>query len=41
VATAVGPDVILELADEPYPARIRSADEGSLTTLVMPVARPR
>jgi hypothetical protein len=36
VEAGVGPDVMLELAPTPHPAVVRSADQGSLTTLVMP-----
>ncbi|MET9958379.1 MerR family transcriptional regulator [Streptomyces sp. NPDC006326] len=36
---AVGPDVLLEITREPgRPVLVRSADQGSFTTLVMPVA---
>ncbi|MEV5297299.1 hypothetical protein [Amycolatopsis methanolica] len=34
----VGPDVLLEFAGPQQVARVRSADQGSFTTLVMPVA---
>ncbi|WP_243744737.1 transcriptional regulator [Streptomyces hainanensis] len=34
---SVGPDVLLELASEAAPVVVRSADQGSFTTLVMPV----
>jgi DNA-binding transcriptional MerR regulator len=34
--TSVGPDVLIELVDALRPAVIRSADQGSFTTLVMP-----
>ncbi|WP_431923296.1 MerR family transcriptional regulator [Amycolatopsis tucumanensis] len=34
----VGPDVLLEFAGPLQVARVRSADQGSFTTLVMPVA---
>ncbi|MFJ4775885.1 MerR family transcriptional regulator [Streptomyces sp. NPDC088762] len=37
---SVGPDVLLELFDPPRPVLVRSADQGSFTTLVMPVALP-
>ena len=37
VASAVGPDVMLDLRGPDQPATIRSADRGDLTTLVMPV----
>jgi DNA polymerase III sliding clamp (beta) subunit (PCNA family) len=40
LAISVGPDVIIELADGPRPAVIRSADHGSLTTLIMPQRTP-
>ncbi|MEU5022881.1 MerR family transcriptional regulator [Streptomyces milbemycinicus] len=34
---SVGPDVLLEIASEARPVVVRSADQGSFTTLVMPV----
>jgi DNA polymerase III sliding clamp (beta) subunit (PCNA family) len=34
---AVGPDVVLEIADPPAPVVVRSADVGTATTLLMPV----
>ncbi|MDT0320121.1 MerR family transcriptional regulator [Streptomyces millisiae] len=34
---SVGPDVLLELASDAAPVVVRSADQGSFTTLVMPV----
>ncbi|TDU74412.1 MerR family transcriptional regulator [Streptomyces sp. KS 21] len=38
---AVGPDVLLEISFAPArPVLVRSADQGSFTTLVMPVALP-
>ena len=37
---SVGPDVLLEIASTTEPVVVRSADQGSFTTLVMPV-RPR
>jgi DNA-binding transcriptional MerR regulator len=40
LAISVGPDVIVELADGPRPAVIRSADHGSFTTLLMPRRSP-
>ncbi|WP_283844524.1 MerR family transcriptional regulator [Streptomyces sp. RerS4] len=40
VESGVGPDVLLEIPTTPRPALIRSADQGSFTTLVMPVALP-
>ncbi|MEU4808896.1 MerR family transcriptional regulator [Nocardia fluminea] len=36
VATAVGPDVMLDLIAPDQPVLIRSADDGDLTTLAMP-----
>ncbi|WP_199435545.1 DNA polymerase III subunit beta family protein [Qaidamihabitans albus] len=35
---SVGPDVLLEIAGEALPTVVRSADQGSFTTLVMPVS---
>ncbi|MEU4198494.1 MerR family transcriptional regulator [Streptomyces sp. NPDC026294] len=35
--SGVGPDVLLEVASEGEPVVVRSADQGSFTTLVMPV----
>ncbi|MEU9118655.1 MerR family transcriptional regulator [Streptomyces sp. NPDC048506] len=35
----VGPDVLLEIASVDRPVVVRSADQGSFTTLVMPVQR--
>ncbi|GAA4517302.1 MerR family transcriptional regulator [Actinoallomurus oryzae] len=35
----VGPDVLLEIRDPVSPVVVRSADQGSFTTLVMPVLR--
>ncbi|MYW04627.1 MerR family transcriptional regulator [Streptomyces sp. SID3343] len=37
---SVGPDVLLEFGARPFPVVVRSADQGSFTTLVMPVALP-
>ncbi|MBW4718160.1 DNA polymerase III subunit beta family protein [Saccharothrix obliqua] len=37
VTTAVGPDVMLDLALPHEPVVVRSADDGDLTTLVMPL----
>lgn len=34
----VGPDVLLEVSTTTHPVIVRSADQGSFTTLVMPVA---
>ncbi|MGW3361485.1 DNA polymerase III subunit beta family protein [Streptosporangium canum] len=34
----VGPDVLLEVSTATHPVIVRSADQGSFTTLVMPVA---
>ncbi|MFD3595982.1 MerR family transcriptional regulator [Nocardia sp. NPDC058640] len=36
IAAAVGPDVMLDLIAPDHPARVRSADEGALSTLAMP-----
>jgi len=36
----VGPDVLLEVASATEPVVVRSADQGSFTTLVMPVRTP-
>ncbi|MCK7623354.1 MerR family transcriptional regulator [Streptomyces sp. RS10V-4] len=36
----VGPDVLLEIAAPDRPVVVRSADQGSFTTLVMPVRAP-
>ncbi|MFF7650350.1 MerR family transcriptional regulator [Streptomyces sp. NPDC007983] len=36
----VGPDVLLEIASDSEPVVVRSADQGSFTTLVMPVRIP-
>ncbi|MEU8779869.1 MerR family transcriptional regulator [Streptomyces sp. NPDC048606] len=41
VESGVGPDVLLEIPSAPRPTLVRSADQGSFTTLVMPVALPR
>lgn len=40
LACGVGPDALLELTGPETPALIRSADQGTFTTLVMPVRRP-
>ncbi|MFF0814771.1 MerR family transcriptional regulator [Rhodococcus sp. NPDC003318] len=37
IATAVGPDVMLDIAAPDQPVVVRSADDGDLTTLAMPV----
>jgi DNA polymerase III subunit beta len=37
ISTAVGPDVMLDIAGADQPVVVRSADNGDLTTLVMPV----
>jgi DNA-binding transcriptional MerR regulator len=37
---SVGPDVLLEIASATEPVLVRSADQGSFTTLVMPMALP-
>lgn len=36
VATAVGPEVMLDLIAPDQPVLIRSADDGDLSTLAMP-----
>lgn len=38
IATALGPDVMLDLATPDGPVVVRSADDGDLTTVVMPIA---
>lgn len=40
LSTGVGPDALIELTGPTTPAVIRSADQGTFTTLVMPVKRP-
>lgn len=40
LVASVGPDVLLEVSAPPRPVLVRSADQGSFTTLVMPVALP-
>ena len=40
VAAGVGPDVLVELTGPDTPAVVRSADQGTFTSLVMPVRRP-
>jgi DNA polymerase III subunit beta len=37
LATSVGPDVLLEFVDPDRPVVVRSADQGTFTTLAMPV----
>ncbi|MEU0741399.1 hypothetical protein [Streptomyces sp. NPDC006134] len=37
VETGVGPDALLEIAAPDRPVLVRSADQGSFSTLVMPV----
>ncbi len=37
VEAATGPDVVVEIADALGPVTFRSADDGTLTTLLMPV----
>lgn len=37
ISTAVGPDVVLDIAGPREPVVVRSADDGDLTTLVMPL----
>ncbi|KNX39547.1 hypothetical protein VV01_16765 [Luteipulveratus halotolerans] len=39
LAASVGPDVLLEMSAEDRPVVVRSADQGTFTTLVMPVRR--
>ena len=34
---SVGPDVLLEICAQDRPVVVRSADQGTFTTLVMPV----
>ncbi|MFD2420869.1 DNA polymerase III subunit beta family protein [Amycolatopsis pigmentata] len=38
ISSAVGPDVMLELAGNDQPVVVRSADDGDFTTLAMPVS---
>jgi len=40
VSAGVGPDTLIELTGPATPAVVRSADQGTFTTLVMPVRRP-
>ena len=40
LADGVGPDVLLELGPSDRPVVVRSADQGTFTTLVMPVRLP-
>ncbi|AHH21688.1 putative transcriptional regulator [Nocardia nova SH22a] len=40
VVTAIGPDAMIDIAGPDEPVVIRSADDGDLTTLAMPVAIP-
>jgi DNA polymerase-3 subunit beta len=37
ISTAIGPDVMLDIAGSDQPVVVRSADNGDLTTLAMPV----
>ena len=37
LADGVGPDVLLEIGPSSRPVVVRSADQGTFTTLVMPV----
>jgi DNA polymerase III beta subunit, C-terminal domain len=37
VAAAVGPDVVVEITDALRPVVFRSADDGTFTTMLMPV----
>lgn len=41
VEASVGPDVLLEISSATRPVVVRSADQGSFTTLVMPVLETR
>lgn len=38
ISTAVGPDVLIDIAGPRQPIVVRSADNGDLTTLAMPIA---
>ncbi|WP_227979617.1 MerR family transcriptional regulator [Nocardia spumae] len=38
IGTAIGPDVMIDIAGAAQPVVIRSADDGDLTTVAMPVA---
>jgi DNA polymerase III sliding clamp (beta) subunit (PCNA family) len=38
VAAAIGPDIVVEITDALLPVVFRSADDGTYTTLLMPVA---
>ncbi|MFD4293399.1 MerR family transcriptional regulator [Rhodococcus sp. NPDC058505] len=40
ISVAAGPDLMLDIAGPDLPVLVRSADDGDLTTLVMPVAHP-
>ncbi|UJW28505.1 MerR family transcriptional regulator [Saccharothrix sp. AJ9571] len=40
ILQAVGPDVMLDLRGPDQPVTVRSADNGALSTLVMPIAAP-
>ncbi|MGY1858467.1 hypothetical protein [Modestobacter sp. SYSU DS0290] len=40
VRASVGPDVVLELTRPDAPAVVRSADDGTFTTLAMPTLDP-
>jgi DNA-binding transcriptional MerR regulator len=40
IATAVGPDIMLDIAAPDVPVVIRSATDGDLTTLAMPIRLP-
>ncbi|MEV5652795.1 MerR family transcriptional regulator [Nocardia sp. NPDC052254] len=40
VGTAIGPDVMIDIAGPADPVVIRSADDGDLTTLAMPISIP-
>ena len=41
IEAAIGPDLMLDFAGHDQPVVIRSADDGDLTTLAMPVAPDR
>ena len=39
LSTALGPDVMLDFSGSSLPVMVRSADDGDLTTVVMPVEK--
>lgn len=41
VDTALGPDVLIDMRSPDQPVTLRSADDGDLTTLVMPIRSPK